>query len=287
MSIVERALQRRRQTDQQPPGGGGNDAPPREPSPSLPRPVSTPDPVRQIDAELLAFDRGDQALTSEEFRVLKRPLLAAAKGQGSPSQNPGNIVQITSALAGSGKTFVSLNLALSIAAELDWRVLLVDADVVKPRISRTLQLAAPGLIDLLLDDRMQLNDALISTTNPRLTVLPAGTPSSASTELLASKRMHRLIQELAALHKDSLVIFDSPPLLQTSEARALSHYMGQVLLVVDAGVTPRSAILSAIETIDASAGTRISLVLNKHRRVSRLATYGEEYKPAYGDNAQK
>lgn len=283
MSIVERALQRRRQTDQQqPPGGSRNDA-----QPSPPRAVGVAEPVRRIDADALAFDRGDQVLTAEEFRVLKRPLLAVAKAEVPANHNPGNVVQVTSALAGSGKTFVSVNLALSVAAELDWSVLLVDADVVKPRISRTLGLGPPGLTDLLLEDRMQLNDALISTTNPRLTVLPAGTPSAAATELLASKRMQRLTLDLVNLHKGCLVIFDSPPLLQTSEARALSHFMGQVLLVVEAGVTPRSAILSAIESIDASAGTRVSLVLNKHQHVSRLATYGEEYRPAHGDNAPK
>lgn len=233
-----------------------------------------------------ALDReiGDQSIVGHEFRVVKRPLLANALGQSLAKVRQGNLVQVTSPLAGAGKSFTSVNLAINVAAELDWSVILVDADAVKPRITTSLGIDGPGLIDLLLDERLTLADALVGTENPRLCILPAGPSTRSATELFASRRMERLLVDLGGSKGDCMVIFDSPPLLQTTEARVLTRHFGQILLVVEAGVTPRSAVLNALETIEPREERAISLVLNKYRPLGRLGAYGGEYGLYYGDD---
>jgi receptor protein-tyrosine kinase len=199
---------------------------------------------------------------SEEMRVIKRPLLLNAEGGGAPLVNR-NLVMIGSALPGAGKTFLSLNLALSIATELDWTVLLIDADVSRRALSRSLGLASQsGLISLLEDESRDLGDCVFKTNLPGLHILPAGPDRPNVKELLGSQRMRALIADFSRRER-RIVIIDSPPLLLTSEARVLASYVGQVVLVVEAGVTPRRSVFEAIETLDSAKA--INLVLNKNR----------------------
>jgi receptor protein-tyrosine kinase len=220
---------------------------------------------------------------AEEIRVIKRPLLLNAESNDLALANR-NLVMIGSALPGAGKTFLSLNLALSIAIELDWTVLLIDADVIRRALSRSLGLAdQPGLVSLLEDERKSLVDCVFKTNLPGLHVLPAGPTRPNVRELLGSQRMRGLIGDLTRLER-RIVIIDSPPLLLTSEARVLASHVGQIVLVVEAGVTPRQSVYEAIELLDSSKA--INLVLNKNRQ-----RFGHGYRyasyPAYGSETDE
>jgi exopolysaccharide/PEP-CTERM locus tyrosine autokinase len=203
---------------------------------------------------------GERTATGESFRRIKRRILANALD--SKANAPANLVLVTSALAGEGKTFCAINLAISIALEVDHSVLLVDADVRKPSIPEVLGLRAEkGLMDLLVDRRMDMAEVLYRTDIGKLTLLPAGTAQQRATELLASGATRDLLREMAARYRDRIVIFDSPPLLAASEAGVLASQMGQVVMVVESGKTTESALKEALGRIDSSHLT--GLVLNK------------------------
>jgi len=203
---------------------------------------------------------GDRTPIAESFRRIKRQILANAA---NPKAGvPANLVLVTSALAGEGKTFCAINLAISIALERDHSVLLVDADVAQPSIPRMLGLEAEmGLMDVLLDRRIDLAEVLWKTDIDKLTVLPSGTAHQHATELLASDAMRVLLREIASRYHDRIIVFDSPPLLAASEAGALASQMGQIVMVVEAGKTSEAALKDALGRIGSS--NVAGLVLNK------------------------
>jgi receptor protein-tyrosine kinase len=200
---------------------------------------------------LLIPDDGRSAL-AEEFRILKRPVLANAFGPSGERIGRRNVVMVTSAVPGEGKTFTAINLAMSIATELQRTVLLVDADVVQPSLASRLGLTlGAGLIDLLENAHTDLASYLVKTSVPNLSVLGAGRRHGRSTELLASAAMAALVDDLASRYPDRIVLFDSPPMLATSESSVLARHMGQIVLTVEAGRTPRSAISRVVKMLDA------------------------------------
>lgn len=200
---------------------------------------------------------------ADQYRIIKRPILdnVSSAIQGADG-SPMNLIMVASSLPGDGKTFNCINLALSIATERDTSVLLVDADMPKPHISRLLGIEnEPGLIDLLTDEKLATAEAIIRTDIPGLSVLPAGHINAHATELLASRRMARVVNELSVMQQSRIVIFDSPPILATAESRVLASRMGQILMIVRAGHTPQHAVLDALESLDHSKA--INLVLNQ------------------------
>jgi exopolysaccharide/PEP-CTERM locus tyrosine autokinase len=218
-----------------------------------------------IDRELLrrrgmVTPDGARTPIAENFRRIKRHILASM-AQPKPGV-AANLVLVTSALPGEGKTFCATNLAISIALEMDHSVLLVDADVAKPGIPATLGFKAElGLMDVVLDRKIELADVLCHTDIDKLTLLPAGTPHPRATELLASEAMRALLQEMADRYRDRIVIFDAPPLLVASEAGVLASRMGQIVLVVEAGRTSEAELQNALGRIE--SGDVAALVLNK------------------------
>lgn len=189
---------------------------------------------------------------SEEFRIIKRSLIANAMGRGAAPIDNGNLIMVTSAVPGEGKTFTSINLAISIAMELDNTVMLVDADVAKPSVLRTLGLPpAPGLLDVVSRNSVDISEVLIRTNIEKLSILPSGTSRNSATELLASDAMVRLLDDMGKRYQDRIIVFDSPPLLSTTESRALATHMGQIVMVVHAGETTQSLVNRAIDAIDA------------------------------------
>ncbi len=216
---------------------------------------------------------------ADQYRVIKRPLIRNATGRGAEMLNHGNLIMVTSALAGEGKSFTSLNLAMSIAAELDHTVMLVDADVARPSVLRMLGLPpGPGLLDVL-DESVDLADALLRTSIDKLTVLPSGTPHSRATELLASDAMRKLLDDMARRYPDRIIIFDSPPLLLTTESAVLASQMGQIVVVVHAESTPQSAVRRALSTIESCP---VRLMLLNQARVDADGSYGYGYGYGYG-----
>src|SRR5256885_5175001 len=216
--------------------------------------------------------------TADEFRVIKRPIIRNAVGKGDERVKHGNLVMVTSALPGEGKTFTSINLAMSVAMEYDSRVLLVDGDVAHPSMPSMLGTPhAPGLLDLLTRDDIDVADALVKTNVERLTLLPAGSRQRRSTELLASEQMASLLRELSSRYPDRIIIFDSPPLLAATEARVLATHMGQVVMVVAANATSQHAVSQALATIDNCE--IVLMLLNKASRSDVGTYYGY-----YGDD---
>ncbi|WP_374593226.1 XrtA-associated tyrosine autokinase [Aquabacterium sp.] len=215
----------------------------------------------------------ERSQLEEEFRIIKRPLIKNAMGDTAAQLDRANLIMVTSALPGEGKTYTAINLAMSMALELDHTVLLVDADVVHPSVLDRLGLPpAKGLMDLLTDPGLDLSDVLLRTNIPKLVVLPAGTPSSRSTELLASGVMEELLDELAQSYDDRIVIFDTPPLLPSTESRVLATHMGQVAVVVEADQTTQGTVTQAFATLETCPV--VMAVLNKSRGLTASSKYG-------------
>lgn len=183
---------------------------------------------------------------------------------------------VTSAFPGEGKSFCAINLAMSIAAERDQKVLLIDADVARPSIPRELGISAEaGLMDWLIDGKLDVADLVLATNVDKLSILPAGRRHQSATELLASTSMSRLLEQISSRYPDRICIFDSPPLLVTTEARVLASYMGQIVMVVEAGRTPRDIVMEALSTIESNE--IIGLVLNKAKKIETSGYYGYGY----------
>lgn len=213
---------------------------------------------------------------AEEFRHIKRPLLKNARSAEATADRL-SLIMVTSALPGDGKTFCSINLAMSMAAEVDMSVLLVDADVVRPdEVLRRLGVhAEKGLLDLLTDPGLKLSDVVLQTNVPKLTLLPTGARNELSTELLASEAMDRLLASLATQHRDLVVVFDSPPLLVTNEAKVLASHVGQVVMVVDASSDARAAVAQAFAAVEQCP--IVMSVLNKAPEATEPFGYGYHY----------
>ena len=221
--------------------------------------------------------------TMEEFRLIKRMIL---NRRWDESDAPGNTIVVTSALPSEGKTTTAVNLAMSIAAEEDLRVVLVDADFIKPDALRQLGVhASKGLIDVLQNPRMDLSEVMLRTDIDKLSLIPSGQLHDRCTELLASARMDEIISELASRYQDRILIFDSPPLLVTTESVVLASHMGQIVMVVQAGRTKRESLNSALELL----GDRPNLGLVLNRTTARLGnvefgSYYSSYYYGYGHN---
>jgi len=222
----------------------------------------------------LSISTADGSLTVDNaFRRIKRPILANAFGKESTLVENGNIVMICSSLPGEGKTFNAINLAMSIAIELDKTVLLVDADLPKRTTSKLFDLEGEaGLTDVLVGDE-KLSDVVVSTDLPDFKIIPAGKKHTHGTELLASDKMFNLIEELAHRYPDRVIIFDTPPLLITSEAQVIAGLAGQVVLVIEADRTLKHDVEEAVNMLDKSKP--IGLVLNKTQTSSGSDYYGD------------
>ena len=216
---------------------------------------------------------------------MKRPLIRAAfeavtDGYSTATRS----IMVTSALPGDGKTFTSLNLALSMALERDHSLILVDGDVAKPHLSRVFQAdQEPGLLDVLEDPTRSIESVILPTDIPSLSIVPVGRQSPQATELLASARMRSVIAELEALDPQGIVLVDSPPILLTSEARVLAGLFAQVVMVVRAGGTPQQAVREAVRLI--GDGPKINLVLNQALHVGDGGYYG--YNTSYGQESSE
>lgn len=222
---------------------------------------------------------GERTHIAEEFRLIKRPLLLNAFEKGANAIRNGNVIMVSSSRSGEGKTFMAVNLAMSIASERDLTVLLIDADVAKPDIPNVLGFEADlGLVDLIADDQIDMSEVIMRTNIENLSVMPAGRPHHLATELLASERMGNLVSELSLRYPERVVIMDSPPALLSSVAGVLALNVGQTLFVVEAERTSQTAVDSAIGLV--SACKNINLLLNKSRPLGggeRFGSYQSSY----------
>jgi len=294
VSLVERALQKIQASDRA--KRAAAPAPPPvvvgevvarsdlRPAPApKPAPPINPNRVVKVDREALRASGllppvDHERMLADQYRAIKRPLLRAAfetqEQRGGP---PPQLIMIASALPGDGKTFTGVNLAMSMARETDHSVLLVDGDVVKPHLSKLFGIdREPGLLDVLADEKMDIRSVILPTDIPGLSLVPAGTASETATEMIASARMSEVMQQLVSWNPSGIVLFDSLPILLTSEARVLSALMGQIVMVIKAGETPQQAVSDALEAL--GADKKIWLVLNQAETSGPLGYYyGSQY----------
>jgi exopolysaccharide/PEP-CTERM locus tyrosine autokinase len=216
-------------------------------------------------------------LLSEEFRLVKRQLMLSAFGGRSVSTlERGRAILVCSAQPNEGKTFSSVNLALSLANERDIEVVLVDADVAKPEVLSTLGMeGGAGLMDALSDPSLNVESLIIETSVPKLFVLPAGRQANNDTELLAAARTQAVIDAMLATNPARIVIFDTAPLLAASPASVLAHHVGQILMVVRADHTGESELRDAISMLDGPA--QIQLLLNGVSYAGTTQKFGSYY----------
>jgi protein-tyrosine kinase len=222
---------------------------------------------------------------ADQYRRIKRPLVDKALAGAGQVGEPRSIM-VTSALPGDGKTFTSINLALSMALERDVSVLLVDADVAKRHVSGIFGLTGmAGLVDILLDENLEPESLIVPTTTRGLSILPAGKRVDGPAELLSSTRMRTVLGTLCSRNSRRIVLLDSPPLLVTNEGRSLVKIAGQVCLVVRSGATPRPAIQAALELFNPEQAGGV--VLNDAPGVNSEEYYAYGYGTTYGaDGAQ-
>ena len=219
----------------------------------------------------------------EEFRHIKRKLLNNAFGPAAKTLKHSNLIMVSSSNPNEGKTFVSINLALSIALEQDKTVLLVDADVLRPSLHRELEFEIKqGLLEYLLDEVPKLSSIIYNTNIPNLKLIPAGKPHHLTNELLASTKMAALAEELAQRYPDRIVIFDCPPILGVTETPVLSSLVGQAVIVVEESKTKLDSVKRAISQLNEDIA--IGLVMNKTVR-SKKDGYGY-YGYGYGKKNQ-
>lgn len=304
MSIVERALRRLQSSGQAPRPPGG--AVLREPKPLRGPPAAAPlvsaapvaaataapAPRESLPATIESLrvagvlPRPEHAeVLADQFRRIKWPILESVTTRRDADGNAANVVMVTSSVSGEGKTFSSLNLALSIAAEKDCSVLLVDADVAKRHITRAFGATdRAGLTDLLIDATHEPEELVLGTGVPGLTFLPAGKREELAPELFASQRMLDVIRVLRGADARRIVLFDTSPLLATNESQVLAKAVDQVVLVVRAELTTQPMVLEAVSLLDRSK--EIRCILNQ-AHTNDLAEYYYGYGKSNANEAQE
>lgn len=209
----------------------------------------------------------DESRTREEFRGVKRHIMSRIEANTEGGLNPRTIL-ITSASPQEGKTTVTLGLGMSYMFERDHSVVLIDADMRSPELSRRMNLSDEiGLLDYLENDELQISDIVYPTSVNRVFAVPAGRPRIAAPELIASDRMRALLDTLHSEHEKRIVIIDSGSVLACSETISLATHAGQILFVTAKGQTKRADIDEGIGILHRQAGpideTRVALVFNK------------------------
>ena len=291
MSLIEKALDKARV-------GGDRDMPrevTRDVAPPAVRKASAaPSPLasRVTESPILMVD--DSFLRSvglrapaeqlhqqmAEYRHIKRQLLTTMLNPSEP--NKARIVLVSSAVAGDGKTFSATNLALSLALEPDFAVLLVDADIIKTSLSRAFGIAdRKGLMDAAANPNIDVESLVLSTSMEGLSILPAGHPHPNATELFGSARMQQIMQQMVSA-PNRIVVIDSLPLLLTTEVRSLIQHAGQVLLVVRADFTPQNAVQQSLDLLEGHENVQLMLNAAVRTRLTDYYSYSNGYSYTYG-----
>lgn len=228
--------------------------------------------LKKLDKEGFITPDTVNTVLSNTFRQLKRPLLNNMMGKGATVVDNGNLIIFTSSLAGEGKTFSAINMAMSIAMEKDKRVLLIDADVNKPTHHHIFGLKMQqGLTDLLMGRVNDVSKVIHKTNVPSLSLMFSGNKTPHATELFASKAMEDFVAELSRRYEDRVIIFDSAPLLLPTEASVLASQMGQVVLVIEAEKTRLESVNKSVRMLSNSI---VLMLLNKMRESSHQGSYG-------------
>jgi len=260
------------------------------PSPS-PSPARSPEPAGAEPAhEPLAINvnrlasfgyltpQTERSNLTEEFRVIKRQVLKSAFEEGRTRRtDSSNILMVTSTSPAEGKTFVSLNLAMSLSMERDYYVLLIDGDNHRHSLTDIfgIEPGQDGLVDLMVDRDLHLRDIIRRTTIPNLSFIPAGRPYAHGAELLSSKEMATLMQDIAQRYPDRIIIIDTPPLTASTEGAVLSSHVGHALVVVEKDRTTKRQLQQTLQMLEGCP--EVSCVLNMETSGQRFAPYAYGY----------
>ncbi len=216
----------------------------------------------------LIVTRDPLGRTSEEFRRIRSALSYAAVDRRMRR------ILITSSSPGEGKSTFAANLALTLAA-LKSRVLLIDADLRRPRIADEFGIeGAIGLTTVLVGE-VSFADAKLSRPGTTLDILPAGAVPPNPAELLTSDAMQALLEE-ASVDYD-YVVLDAPPISSVADANLMSPLVDGAIVIVDAMKTHRSQLSAALQSFQAAGGRVIGLVLNRARRPRHTDVYYAEW----------
>lgn len=216
----------------------------------------------------------------DELRRIKRPLLNNTGGERAKSLAHPERIMVTSAIPGEGKTFTTLNLALSLAREPDFEVLLVDGDIPKANITRSLGLQdKPGLMDVLVHPDRRPEDVIMRTDVSNLLLVPTGEHHPLTAELFGGHRMQQVLEAWANPRRQRLLLFDSSPLLATSEAESLASHMGQIVMIVAAGRTRQQELKAAMQGF--SDSQYVGFILNMSRLPAMESHYYDDYYSNY------
>lgn len=219
----------------------------------------------------------DEGRLRDELRRIKRPLLANVTGKSTKSLSHAERIMVTSPRPGEGKTFTTVNLAMSLAREPDYEVLLVDGDIPKASLSKAFGLDGhPGLMDVLTDEKRHPESVIVRTDVPNLSVVPVGERHALAAELFGSRRMEEVLQAFGGRNRRRLLVFDSSPLLATSESPVLASLMGQVVVVVASRATRKEALDASLQCFNDSQ--YVGLILN----MSQLPASENYYDSGYG-----
>ena len=263
--------------------------PPAPPPPAAGADGAPPPPHEGLFVEESAFVRAGMLdwrntrnRTAEEFRVAQVQVLRTAFAPENAGTGA-NLVMVTSARPGEGKSFTSLNLATSIARQRDREVVLVDVDAKQDSLGALLGLSnVPGILDLAAEPGGDAENYLVKTAFPKLSIMPIGPQLERSAELFATRAMARIIRELGRRYADRIVILDAPPCLSSSDPSTMAPIVGQVVMLVEAGRTQREEVEAALDLIQACP--RITLLLNKVQLSTRhsFGAYTAQYGYGYG-----
>ncbi|MHB8533856.1 MAG: CpsD/CapB family tyrosine-protein kinase [Sulfuricaulis sp.] len=198
----------------------------------------------------------DQNTFTDAYKILRTQVLQRLREKGW------NSLAITSPGVNEGKTLTAINLAISLAMEVNYTVLLVDADLRHPGVHSYFGIEAEyGLSDYLTADK-PLHELLVHPDGiPGFVILPGGRPLSNSAELLNSPKMVKLVEELKARYPSRIILFDLPPLLSAADTLAFSPYVDAAILVIEDGKTQAEDMKRAIELLQET--NVIGTVLNK------------------------
>jgi protein-tyrosine kinase len=202
----------------------------------------------EVDPEYLRNNRVISSLTdpvAEPYKILRTKVLQRMRA------NNWRSLAITSPTEGCGKTLTAINLAISIAREVNQTVLLVDLDLKRPQVQRYLtNNEQPGITDYLVRDR-PVSELLFNVKGvDRLVVLPGHDSITHSSEILSSPRMATLIEEMKSRYPSRIVLLDMPPLLVCDDVLAFSPHLDAVLLVAADGETDQEDLKRTTAMLD-------------------------------------
>lgn len=222
-----------------------------------------------FDENLITFHQ-PKSVEAEIFRILRTNLLFPSEGK------PPKSIMVTSALPGDGKSFVAANLAITLAQSVEEHVLLMDTDIRNPSIDLKFGVGkVAGLTEYLIKGS-NVAENLVKTAVDKLTILPAGNPSNNPTELLTTKKMKALLDEVKHRYEDRFIIIDSAPPSLASETAAIANYVDGILIVIKAGRTPRKAIDEVIEKL--GKDKILGFILNySDQSAKKYYGYGKSY----------